>query len=626
MCGIAGHYTDSFDFLDIQHALSCFRHRGPDSSTVSDFFKVRLGYNRLAITDIDLGLQPIFNSDKSIVVFYNGEIYNHVQLRIDLQKRNHQCTRLVDGAILPYLYEIYGESYAEKLEGMYAIALYDIKQDKLILSRDIAGEKPLYFWQNSGEVIFSSSILAIKNLLRQEPTLDLQGLWDYPSFLWIPEPQTPFDSIASVMPGQTLIFENTSLVRTLNRTLLEPAIFSSSTNDLEQKLYQVIKRSVESMIPREVPFGAFLSSGLDSSIISTIIAEKQPRNSFDTFCIEFPDLVDPYHGFANESDLAFQYAQLLGSRHHTIKADSKSFLALLNDFVKFADSPFAVSSGLGVMMVAREAQSLGLKVLLSGDGADELYGGYSWYTSLTSLCNLYKSNQGEQKLKLDEVGITFQNRNMSQSTLVDILGKYSPPEMAFALHYYMIESEKKLLFSSMISGQVESSYRHMGLNYNGALEPLDFINHDRKFYLTQEMMRKLDRFTMSHSIEGRVPFVSSESIRFATQLSYEQLINGNVLKSSLRQTFNSHLPIEIIKRKKHGFNVPIDHWLKNDWLFLVETTFSKTSMLAELQIIDEKALDIALKMVFDSSKLHGHSIFSFIVLEKWLNYVYRGGL
>lgn len=624
MCGIVGHYSSSLKFADITRALSCFRHRGPDASTIRDFNKVRLGYNRLSINDINSGFQPLFNSDRSVVVFYNGEIYNHTELRKKLKKSNGHQIPLVDGAVIPYLYEEYGETFTEKIEGMYAIALYDLEKDKLILCRDLVGEKPLYYWQESGELMFCSSLIGLKSLMNEEPLLDFQSLWDYPSYLWVPEPQTPFISINSIMPGQTLVFQNSCMTKSFYRELSNKFFLPTDDETLEKKLHKLMSDSVSSMVPKEVPFGTFLSSGLDSSIVSTLIAKNEKKSNFDTFCVEFPNIHDPYHGLANESDLALEYAKALGTAHHTIKADAKSLLEMLDDFVKYADSPFAVSSGIGVMLVAKKAKMLGLKVLLSGDGADELYGGYSWYASLEELCQIHATKGQNSATRLDEIGITLQNRNYPLKHLLQVIGSYNPSEIAFALHYYMLESEKQNIFSKHISSNIDSAYRHMKLNTNGALEPMDFVNHDRKFYLTQEMMRKIDRFTMAYSIEGRVPFVSFESLRFASGLPFEKLVKGSTLKLALRKALSDELPRDLIRRAKHGFNVPIDYWLRNEWKFLVESTFSKGSMLEQFNIIDEKALQFALRMVSDTSKLNGHSIFSFIVLEKWLQYVFGG--
>ena len=621
MCGISGHYSVSSNFGDVEKSLSCFRHRGPD--TTVDFPKIRLGYNRLAITDVSSGFQPLFNTDKSIVVFYNGEIYNHFKLREELGKKE-KVNRLVDGAVIPHLYEIYGETFHEKLHGMYAIALYDIKKDMLILCRDSVGEKPLYFWHFLREVKYSSSLLGLKSLLNEEPELDIQSLWDYPSFLWVPEPQTPFKSVNSVMPGQALIFEHGSLVRTLQKVNQLMPRNQIREEILEEELSNIITKSIVSMVPEEVPFGTFLSSGLDSSIVSTVISNEFPEKKFDTFCVEFPEVVDPYHGFANESTLAKEYAELLGTSHHTIKADSKSLLSALDDFVKFSDSPFAVSSGLGVLLVAKKAKELGLRVLLSGDGADELYGGYSWYPQLQLLCQVNNSYTNKKNGSIDANGITFQSRNLPFKKLIETVGSYPPAELAFALHYYMLESEKESIFSKWISSKIQSSYRHTELGDNAMLNPIDFINHDRKLYLTQEMMRKVDRFTMAHSIEGRVPFVSHESLIFSHGLSFEKLTSGEDLKPLLRGAFSNQLPPTVTKRPKHGFNVPIDYWLKKDWFFLVEETFSKSSMLSEFQLIDEGSLNSATNLLLSPSKLHGHSVFAFIVLEKWLEYVYGG--
>ena len=629
MCGIAGHFNKNAQFANVEDALGRFRHRGPDSTATFQDSNIIMGYNRLSITNLATGHQPLFNNDKTILVFYNGEIYNHHDLRSQIKMRVDSQINRVDGAVIPYLYEIYGDTFAEKLDGMYAIALYDIKRNRLLLARDLVGEKPLYYWNQGTEVFFSSSVLGIRSMLREETTLDHQGIWDYPSFLWIPEPRTVFKDVSSLMPGETLVFDSNGLVESISQDFLG----SNSTNDsdshvglgthLSQELYSTIENSVTNMIPAEVPFGTFLSSGLDSSIVSTVAFKKSKDKSLNTFCVQFPDLSDPYHGFSNESTLAAECANHLGTNHHTVIADASTVLRALDDFVQISDSPFAVSSGLGVFLVSKKAKELGLKVLLSGDGADELYGGYSWYKHLPAISQIANANTGKKFLKLDETLVSFQNANLTTKALIETVGRYEISELVFALHYYMLESEKKELFSKSFYNQLHSSYRLTDLGVQGKITPMTFINHDRKFYLSQEMMRKIDRYTMAHSIEGRVPFVSAKSLEFSSKLNFSQLVQNDVLKASLRQAFSDVLPIPLTKRQKHGFNVPIDHWLKNDWSFLVSKTFSKKSMLGELGIIGPHSESIANQMLKNSSRLNGHSIFSFIILEKWLTNVYR---
>lgn len=629
MCGIAGHFNQNARFANIEKALGLFRHRGPDSTATFEDSNIRMGYNRLSITNLATGHQPLFNSDKSILVFYNGEIYNHHDLRSQTERQFDSQINKVDGAVIPYLYELYGDTFAEKLDGMYAIALYDIKRNRLILARDLVGEKPLYYWNQGTEVVFSSSLLGVRSMLREEVTLDHQGIWDYPSFLWIPEPKTVFKNVTSLMPGETLVFDSHGLVQSITQDFLDSNCTNNSDSieglgtHLSQELYSTIENSVTNMMPTEVPFGTFLSSGLDSSIVSTVAFKKSKEKCLNTFCVQFPDLSDPYHGFSNESSLAAEYANHLGTNHHNVIADASTVLSALDDFVRLSDSPFAVSSGLGVFLVSKKAKELGLKVLLSGDGADELYGGYSWYKHLPAISQIANENSGKKFLKLDETLVSFQNLNLTTQALLETVGRYEISELVFALHYYMLESEKKIIFSKSFSNELHSSYRLTDLPVQGKITPMAIINHDRKFYLSQEMMRKIDRYTMSHSIEGRVPFVSAKSLKLSSRLDFSQLVQNDILKVSLRQAFSDVLPIPLTKRQKHGFNVPIDHWLRNDWGFLVSKTFSKNSMLGELGIIGPHSESIANQMLKDSTRLNGHSIFSFIILEKWLTYVFQ---
>jgi asparagine synthase (glutamine-hydrolysing) len=303
----------------------------------------------------------------------------------------------------------------------------------------------------------------------------------------------------------------------------------------------------------------------------------------------------------------------LGTKHRTIRVCANDFFESLDVFCKYGDQPFAVSSGLGLLAVAKAAQESGVKVLLSGDGADELFGGYSWYSYLNSGANrdIHFENSGKE--------ISFQNFGMDLNARLSVLSTYSPQRRAWAWHYYASENEKKKLFARELFNDVKSSLRFFHQFKEGnSWTPENYIQQDRVFYLPNEMLKKVDRMTMAYSIEGRAPFVAPSVLAHVEKLRYEHFIKGEELKWTLRRAFKDVLPAEIIHRPKHGFNVPVDHWLKNDWRSLMEEAFSKESALFRMGIIDRESADLANEMVNDKTRLNGHTIFTYIMLNRWL--------
>lgn len=616
MCGIAGFLgVEGVGQDQLTKMLNAISHRGPDEQAVYCGENFYVGMNRLAINDLQLGGQPLFNRDKTVSLIYNGEIYNYPSLRKSLEGRGYDFRTNSDGEVICHLYDEFGESFCEYLDGMYALSLWDTKQEKLILGRDLIGEKPLYYAEIGRGIVFGSEIKALQQFKPLSLTLNYQAIWDFPTFLWIPEPETIFNEIRALPAGSILIADKGGIKLSKTKNQFEVrANFRDSDDGLVPEIRRVVEAAVESRLLSDVPVGCFLSGGLDSSIVTSLTVKKLGK--IDTYSVGFESIDDPYHGKADESVQAASYAKALGTNHHTIRMTAESCRKSLDDFVYFGDQPFAVSSGLGVMAIAKAAREDGIKVLLSGDCADECFGGYSWYPYL----GFYKSISD-----IDfEVGktippVTFQSLGMPLKDRLNFISRYDGPIQAFSWHYYAHEKEKKKLFSIDFMQEMESSIRFF-VNFKQFKDwmPIDFIRQDREFYLPQEMLRKVDRMTMAYSVEGRVPFAAPSVIALANRLTYDDMVKGKTLKWSLREAFSDVLPMEIIGREKHGFNIPIDRWLKVEWHDMVEETFRVGSALWRYGLIDESSRETALEMLSDQSKLNGHTIFCFVILNKWL--------
>lgn len=617
MCAIAGYLSSKLRGPKaVANMLAALHHRGPDESSEYHFGSYHVGMCRLAIIDQAQGSQPLFNTTRKVVVMYNGEIYNSPQLRARLEEKGYCFRTRSDGEVICHLYDEYGEELFGYLDGMFAIALWDETRRILLLARDHAGEKPLYYGQLDGGqgLVFASEIKALRRFEGLNLTLDRQAIWDYPTFLWIPEPSTIYQEINSIPRGNRLKVDENGINMSRYRMRLETGpIDPLDDREVVSETRRVVDEAVRSRLLSDVPVGSFLSGGLDSSIVATLATRE--LGPIDTFSVAFEKIDDPYHGSSDESEEAANYARKLGSRHHTIRVTADSFRKSLDLFCYHGDQPFAVSSGLGILSVGEAAREAGIKVLLSGDCADECFGGYSWYSHLP-LTTRTMSDLGNEG---DNCSVSFQNFGLTQEERLQKLAVYSAHQRAWAWHYYADENEKHALFCADWQLGLRSSLRHFAA-FDAAQEwePLQYVAQDRNFYLPNEMLTKLDRMTMAYSVEGRVPFAAPAVLAHAARLTYSQMVRGKSLKWALRQAYSDVLPADIIDRPKHGFNVPIDYWLKGEWHDLLEEAFSPGSALHVNGIVAPDAASVAERMLADPKRLNGHTLFCFIVLNRWL--------
>lgn len=612
MCGIAGVLSDNpRDLEPVPAMVAALAHRGPDGE---GFFKegpLSMGMRRLAINDVEGGRQPLTNEDGSICLIINGEIYNSPELRKQLEAKGHRFKTKADGEVIVHLHEEKGADFLGELDGMFALALWNSKDRSLLLARDIPGEKPLFMAElPGGGLAFASEIPALLKHSRLPRDIDLQALWDLPTFLWVPEPNTAFRSVKALPRGQALLLGPGKRRRSFSHQLSGlPLEFPKVGDDAawEALVQNEVERAVASRLLSDVPVGAFLSSGLDSSIICTLASKVLP--DLRTFTIAFEDVDDPYHGRANEAPEAEATARLLGTRHTTVRVEAGDFRHLLPEFVRGMGQPNAVSSGLGVLAVAERAKAEGVKVLLTGDGADEAFGGYSWYAHL----------EGDSENLVGASGASWQDVGMPEPERARRVRALPGPRQQRAWHYYATLGVKSSLFSSEVTREASISTRLMAdFKPDETWWPLDFLNHDRDFYFPFEMLVKADRMTMRMGVEGRVPFAAPRLQHIARNLPFSQLVRGGELKSVLRRAFAPHLPPGVAARPKHGFNVPVDHWLKGSWADLMERALSPGSRLHKRGFLHPQALTRARALLADPLTLHGHTLLSYIMLELWL--------
>lgn len=567
MCGILGTNLD-ISKTKFHEALLKIDNRGPDNSSYIKEAEYYIGHTRLSIVDLCVESNQPMVIDNYIIT-YNGEVYNYKELK---KKYFIDCKTNSDTEVILRLYEKLGSKMLEELDGMFAFAIFDIQQKKLFLARDSIGEKPLYYYHSQDTFVFSSTISAIQKLT-DNLTLSKQAIWDYLSFSWIPEPDTIFNEIKALPKSSYATFINNHLHIEKYKYKYKP-----STDNIIDETRKLVLSSIHRRLMSDVKVGCFLSGGLDSSIVS-LIAAKKVKN-IDLFSIGFNDDFCSYTGFSDETEYAKKVAKTIKNcNHHIIKISENDYDDLLDEYIDNCDQPFAVSSGLGILAISKFAKEKNIKVLLSGDGADENFGGYSWYP----------------KLKFNDLSFFSEDRPKGW-------------------HYRFLENEKNNLLNINTFCSIKRSTRFMIEDYLEQ-DPKVFINHDKNFYLYNEMMTKLDRMTMSNSIEGRAIFVSPQILKFTDTLTYDILMK-NGQKWLLKQAFIDEVPSVIRNRPKHGFNTPMKVWFLNRWNSKLKRLFDEDSYLVKYKIIENDYKAYFEK--YKNDKRFGELSFNLLALNLWL--------
>lgn len=546
MCGITG-YIDLESPIEQAHIfpmLDSIYHRGPDDKGIYFDTNVAFGVRRLSIIDLKTGHQPICNEDKSIWVIFNGEIYNFWNLRKNLLQKHHSFATKTDTEVLVHLYEHYGEDFPRYLNGMFTFALWDRKQKKLILGRDHAGIKPLYIYQKGEKVVFGSELKTILKYPKIKKQIDLDALDLYASLGYIPQPFSILKNIYKLKPGSIFIFSPNGKKEKIFWD------FANIKKTQDSSLHNVLTQSVALQSRADVPLGVFLSGGIDSSLITYYLSRMQKRK-IKTFSISFKE-----KSF-DESPYFNQVAKILGTQHYDDSFDASDALSLFPDIVEQLDEPLADPSLLPTYKLCRLARKH-VTVVLSGDGGDELFGGYPtyqghvWANSMQRLpafairLLIYISQKFPQK---------FSNYSLQEQLDIFLSGLKLPSYQRHLLWMGIDKTNpnlhlKKSNWFKEISGNVDK----LSFPKRTKMQILDFLT-----YLTDDLLVKVDRASMYNSLEVRVPFLDPNVIQYA--FSTQNHVDHFTTKKQLRTLLKDILPGEIIRRKKKGFGIPIASWI-----------------------------------------------------------------
>lgn len=578
MCGISGFFSrnEFFSREDLASMIACQDHRGPDSNGFFMEKSVGLGHNRLSIIDLsERGNQPMKSFDNRYVIVYNGEVYNYAEIAAELKFRSgnkHPFNSSTDTEVILNSFIYYGIDFVKELNGMFAFAIYDRQEDELFLFRDRIGIKPLYYYWDGQHFAFASEIKSIKKIERLRLEVDHSMIPQYLNLGYIPAPYSIYKNCYKLEAGHYIKLSGKEFTKkqywSIGASLSENVI--KNEKQAIVLVSDLVASSVQYQLRSDVPYGVFLSGGIDSSLV-TANAVKLSGTKINTFSIGFEN------ARFNEAVYARKIADYLGTNHHEFTVTVKDAIDALEDYMSAYGEPFADSSGIPTLMVSRLARKY-VTVTLSGEGGDELFHGYGAYKWAQRLDNSFLYHNRHLLFKL--------LRKASSSRIKRAAGMFSFKDKSGINSH--IFSQEQYFFSAKEIGELcincstsdlllneflkftDISHRHeleknKGRKYTPAEKQ---ALYDLRFYLPDNLLVKVDRASMHYSLETRVPFLDHRLVEQAINIS--PLLKKNPPKNILKEILFQSIPKEFFNRPKQGFSIPLKSWLQKEMRFLID--------------------------------------------------------
>jgi len=617
MCGIAGFVdtTSSGGSLAadrdrVQAMCDVMRHRGPDDDGVYVEPGVALGMRRLSIIDLSTGHQPIHNEDRTVWVVFNGEIYNYGELREQLEALGHRFYTSSDTETIVHGYEQWGEDVFSRLRGMFGIAIWDARSRTLLLGRDRAGIKPLYYAEAGGRLFFGSEAKCLLCNPEVDRTLDPAALDHYLAYLYTPRDRAIFRGLRKLQPGHFLKVHDGRVE--LHRYWSFPArpTFRGSERDALEVLEQTLASAVASHMISDVPLGAFLSGGIDSTIVVAMMT-RASRQKVKTFSIGFDEAA------FDELPHARQVAAYLGTDHHefVVRPDA---LAIVDKLVWHFDEPFADSSAIPTWYVSQMARQH-VTVVLSGDGGDELFGGYERYLPHPRVARFDRRVRGLGRALAAATWRTFPHGMRGKNFLRHVARSPQGRYLDSVTMYHRDERQDLLvpeIQRTLVDWDAEAYFseplRRVGdLPLAAQTMALDF-----ETYLPEDCLTKMDRMSMAHSIESRVPLLDHHVVELAASFPPHLKIQGGTLKHLLRQMAFRLVPREIMDRPKRGFEVPITHWFRGSLREAFRDILA-SSVARQRGYFNYSFVDRVLDEHLSGKRDHALRLWQLVIFELW---------
>jgi len=612
MCGICG-FTGAPNIDVLRQMADAIAHRGPDEAGFWENEDISLGMRRLAIIDLSTGQQPVFNEDGSIGVVFNGEIYNHIELRAELEEAGHVFqTDHSDTEVLVHLYEEYGDDFLHRLNGMFAIALWDIPRQRLLLARDRAGIKPLYIGLFHGKLLFASEVKSILAHPQVDRRPNFRALYHYFSFKNIPSPWSAFEGIEQIRPGERAIYEKGKLKREKWWSLRYIEDHKIDEQTAAVRIRELLEDSVRLRMRADVPFGAFLSGGLDSSSIVALMS-RIGGHKVQTFSLVY---AEDFKAKAADQFFAQQVARQYDTDHHEFVLTHQDVADSMEAVLAAFDEPF---SGVTSTYFITRLISKYVNVALSGDGADELFGSYLSHRLAQPLYSFPLLSDHLLTLSAEEQA-SLQPFLDRPEYLADVISCGGEASRRMSLYLWSDASKKGLFSDKMLalcSGEnTEQLIQSLYLS-SGTEDPLNrALSCDFHTLLPDQVLAFVDRLSMAHSVEVRPPFLDYRIMEFAASLPGAMKIKNGRSKHILKEAVRGLIPEAVIDRPKEGFIIPIDKWLLNEMRPFVEELLAP-DRLSLHGLVRAESVQKLLNEHYSKSANHSPRIWNLMMFQRW---------
>ena len=612
MCGILGIWaknkTGESQFEKIDSAIEVMRHRGPDNQTSKSYSNVGLGHVRLSIIDTsDAANQPFTDASGKFTLIFNGEIYNYQDLKNELSDEEIDWKSESDTEVLLYSLIKFGAKIIPKLNGFFAFVFYDHESNEILFARDAMGIKPLTLYEDGDKIIITSELNALFKF-DIDKTLSADALNHYLGLTYVPAPHTLLERAYKIKPGRFgYIKEGQVTIEDYFKIQRNPYI-KLTYSDSKTELNKLLSASVEKRLVSDVPLGAFLSGGVDSSVISLLA--KEYKSDLKTFSVGFD------HPYFDESAYAKQVADHIGSDHHEIMLGRQNFEDEFENYLNCIDEPFADSSGFATYLLTKETKKH-VTVALSGDGADELFGGYNKHRALLRSESIGSRDRtvlkaagvllgGSAENRFSKIGqLSRKIQKMNRGLKLPIEGRYW-----HWCHFTSINSVVNILKSE--------HYRKIEWEGYMIQDVSDSLIADQEYVLPNDMLKKVDLMSMANSLEVRIPFLDRSVVDFANSLPLEFKMDQKESKRILKETYQDRLPPEVLYRPKKGFEIPLQDWLGPQIAEIFNSELFSKDFIDEQGVFEYAGIKDLVKSV--NSKRFGDKIYlvwSLIVFQHW---------
>ena len=618
MCGIAGFISVNNENSEARAALldamcRVITHRGPDEQGTAVTGRAALGMRRLSIIDLATGQQPIYNTDKSKLIVFNGEIYNYRELKKDLEARGYKFRTNSDTETIIHAYDEYGPDCLKLLRGMFAFAIWDEREQSLFLARDRVGKKPLFYSAAKGEFVFGSEMKVLLEHGGVTREIDHGALDAYLTFGYVPEELCIFEGISKLEPGHFLIYKN-GKVRTERYWDFdysgEP--LNDSEDEIASDLLEHLREAVGVRLISEVPLGAFLSGGVDSSAVVALMSQimDQPVKTFSI-------------GFNEDSFDELKYARVAAGHFKTDHHEfilTPDFVDVIDDLVWHFDEPFADSSALPTYMVSKLAREH-VTVVLSGDGGDELFAGYTRYVTDRNRSGLERLPRSVRQNLIRPLSEALphgaRGKNYLFNISLDAGGRYID-----SISHFNGPRKRKLYFNE-IKTKMNGSFARGERLFREISERLDsddpvekLLYLDSKTYLPSDILTKVDRMSMAWSLEARSPLLDHKLIEYVTRIPSNLKLKGNETKYIFKRAIRDLVPREILHREKQGFGVPINEWINQQLKQRIVSDLSDRRSI-ERGYFDPKYVSLLLDEHARGRRDNSPALWTLWMLELW---------